>query len=135
MPASWPWLVCLKRANAVSARYQENLSTRCPKSAGPVSGGPPIDCRASYPNARSAGGLVSLRIVDRREADLSEQGGPLAAKLAIVRRPLDHLGDCGQRGGPEPRLGVDERKTLPTRPGAQRPQPFRPLHALPRAPR
>src|SRR5438046_10683918 len=99
MTASWPWLVCLKRANAVSARYQENLSTRGPKSAGPVSGGPPIDCRASYPNARSAGGLVSLRIVDRREADLTQQGGPLAAKLAILRRPL---APPGARGRPIP---------------------------------
>src|SRR6059036_3913829 len=132
MTASWPWLVCLKRANAASARYQENLSTRGPKSAGPVSGGPPIDCRASYPNARSAGGLVSLRIFDRREADLSEQGGPLTAKLAIVRRPLDHLGDGGQRIVPEPGLGVDERKTLPTRLGDERPQPFGPIDALDR---
>src|SRR2546426_8043911 len=104
MTASWPWLVCLKRANAVSARYQENLSTRGPKSAGPVSGGPPIDCRASYPNARSAGGLVSLRIVDRREADLSGQGGPLTAMLAIFRRPLDQLGDGGPPRGPQARL-------------------------------
>src|SRR2546425_8992886 len=117
MTASWPWLVCLKRANAASARYQENLSTRGPKSAGPVSGGPPIDCRASYPNARSAGGLVSLRIVDRREGDLSEQRGPLTAMLAIVRRPLDQLRDGGQRLVPKPRLGGDEREKPPTRLG------------------
>src|SRR2546428_12006596 len=125
MTASWPWLVCLKRANAASARYQENLSTRGPKSAGPVSGGPPIDCRASYPNGRSAGGLVSLRIVDRREADLSEQGGPLTAMLAIVRRPLDQLGGCGPRGGPEPGLGGGGREEAPARPGDERPQPLR----------
>src|SRR5437773_12502226 len=114
MTASWPWLVCLKRANAVSARYQENLCTRGPKSAGPVSGGPPIDCRASYPNARSAGGLVSLRIVDRREADLSEPGGPPKANLGIVPRPLDLLGGSGPRIVTEPGLAGAARKTPPT---------------------
>src|SRR5205809_8000794 len=105
MTASWPWLVCLKRANAVSARYQENLSTRGQKSAGPVSGSPPIDCRASYPNARSAGGLVSLRIFDRREADLSEPVGPLTAKLAIVRRPHVLIGGRVSRIVPGPGIG------------------------------
>src|SRR3989442_15436091 len=109
MTASWPWLVCLKRANAVSARYQENLSTRGQKSAGPVSGSPPIDCRASYPNARSAGGLVSLRIFDRRGADPSEPGGPPTAQAAIFRGPPAPLGDGGQPIAPEPRLRGGER--------------------------
>src|SRR2546430_7551128 len=114
MTASWPWLVCLKRANAVSARYQENLSTRGQKSAGPVSGSPPIDCRASYPNARSAGGLVSLRIFDRREADLSEQGGPPTAKIALVRSPPGHLGDGGPRAAPQPGPRLAGQKTVST---------------------
>src|SRR2546422_5835016 len=115
MTASWPWLVCLKRANAASARYQENLSTRGPKSAGPVSGGPPIDCRASYPNGRSAGGLVSLRIVDRREAELSGQSSPPTGMLAAIQRPADLLGGCGHRVGPQTRLRVGGRNRLPPR--------------------
>src|SRR5256885_12165126 len=102
MTASWPWLVCLKRANAVSARYQENLSTRGQKSAGPVSGGPPIDCRASYPNARSAGGLVSLRLVDRREAHLREQRGPPPAVPPVVRPPPAQPPPPRPRAGPTP---------------------------------
>src|SRR5882672_4969124 len=102
------------------------------ESAGSASGGPP-HLSGIVPDVRSASWLVRVRVLDLRQADLSEQGRPLAAMLTIVRRPVDQLGDGGQRVVPETRLGVDERKTLATRLGHLRPQTFRSIDALDRA--
>src|SRR5882672_2312030 len=87
------------------------------------------------PDVRSASWPVAFRVLDLWQADLSEQGRPLAAMLAIVRRPLDQFGDGGQRVVPEAGLGVDERKTLLTRLGHLRSQTVGSIDALDRAAR
>src|SRR5467141_2579684 len=112
MAASWPWLVpeacqCSERAmpgvfiHGATAAAGSGLGRSSPRLSGIV------------PDIRSAS-CVSFRILDLRQADLGEQGRPLAPMLTIVRRPLDQLGDGGQRVVPEAGLGVDERKTLAT---------------------
>src|SRR5256885_8963460 len=85
------------------------------------------------PDVRSASWRVSFRVLDLRQADLGQQRRPLAPMLTTVRRPLDQLGDGGQRVVPEAGLGIDERKTLATRLRHLCPQAFGSIDTLDRA--
>src|SRR6266850_8372808 len=134
MAESWPWLWCLKRANAVSARCGRTY--RRGHGAGRIGlGRSSPRLSGIVPDVRSAIWRVSFRILDLWQADLGEQGGALTSMLTIVWRPLDQFGDGGQRVVPETGLGVDEWQTLATRLGDLRPQTFRSIDALDRAAR